>query len=106
MRSYKSFIFEKGMRIRSRARVLESICGAMDRDRTDNIHGSLHDAFKSHIAYCREEYNAIGAEYINCLIYINEGRKYNEDGSMASSAPWLDRAYLNYTNNSLFKDFL
>ena len=52
----------KAYRIRSRAKTLDIICGAMDKDRSDPKHGPLYDAFKQHIASLREEFNNIGAE--------------------------------------------
>jgi hypothetical protein len=81
MSMHEQELIRKAKGVRSRVKVLESICGAMDRDRTDYRHGSLCDAFKSHIASSREEYNAIFDEIRICGIYstFGHGVRYSRD---------------------------
>jgi len=69
MQRHGNSLILKSRGIRAQARIFEIIGGAMDRDRTDNRHGSLSDAFQSHIDSCREEFNAMGAEHKLCMLY-------------------------------------
>jgi len=72
---FNYLIKTKAARIRSRAKVLEVICGALDRDRTDSRHGPLHDAFKEHISDCQKELWNIAKEARICRIYAVYGNE-------------------------------
>lgn len=109
MRVHEDELFRKAKGLRSRARTLENICGAMDKDRTDNRHGSLYDSFKEHIASSREEYDAILAEIRICRIYTSAPAwiSYSRD-AMLSPSRNLDWGYehiMHYLSNSM-KSFL
>lgn len=70
-------LIRKGDRIRHRMRLLENVCGALDRDRTHHTHGSLHDAFKEYFETCRKEIRGDMAEEFATSIYYSHFGDYN-----------------------------
>lgn len=73
--------------LRSRARVLESISTALDKDRTHHTHGSLHDVFTEQIPLIKREFMLKREELVEIENLVSRGVFLDRNSSLLLFTP-------------------